>query len=102
MNQIETTTRGYRGRVTRGSLGQENWLGARRNSDIFEKDDFTATVIRKSLRFIVSLSYFLVPPVGNRTPAHKFVSAINLTGPLLAATCDQSDQITAAAPMKFT
>ena len=67
-----------------------------------KKTNVMATVIRKALRFIVPLTYFLVPPVGNRTPAHEFVSAINLTGPLLAVTCDQSDQITAAAPMKFT
>ena len=72
-------------------MRQEVWL-VKRNGDLYEKDYFMATVIIKLLRFIVPLSYFLVPLDRNRTQTHEFVI---VTGTLIAA-------LTAAASMKFT
>ena len=73
-------------------MRQEDWLKFRRNGDLYEKDDFRTTVIKKSLSFIVPLSYFLVPLDKYRKHTHEFVS---VTGTLIAT-------VTAAASMKFT
>ena len=82
--------------MTRGSIDQEIWLASRRNGDLFEIDEFMATVIRLSLRFVVPLSYFLVPLDRNRTQTHELVSAECLSDKVTTRS-DHSEQITAAA-----
>ena len=69
-----TKNRGFRGRVRRGSMHQEDWLEIRRHYDFLQKDQIKATVIRITLIFVVPLSYFLVPLDENRTRTHELVT----------------------------